>query len=410
MTEPGQAAESAVESVVRRSYGRIIACLASRWRDVAAAEDALSEAFAVALRVWPSAGVPTRPEAWLLTAAHRKLIDQARRGKRHAELVAELGDLADQARIANLPDRRLALLFVCAHPAIHTDARAPLMLQTIMGLDARRIASAFLVAPTSMGQRLVRAKTKIRDAGIAFRVPEAEEFKQRLDDVLIAIYAAYGAGWDDIAGTDPRTRDLSGQAIELGRALVELLPDEPEARGLLALMLHCEARRPARRNEQGAYVPLSLQDTRLWDDSLQAEAERELTEAAHFGSRTPGRFQLEAAIQSVHAARRATGLVDWNAVRLLYSGLVAATASLGARIGEAAALSECESLLTALKALDRIAAEHPASADYQPYWATRAALLARQGLREEARQACTRAIGLSTDPAIRTFLQGLIAS
>lgn len=410
MSEAAPTAEDAVEAVVRHSYGRILACLASRWRDVAGAEDALSEALASALRVWPREGVPDRPEAWLLTAAHRKFIDHARRGKRHSELVAELGHLAETASVAELPDRRLALLFVCAHPAIHADARAPLMLQTILGLDAGRIASAFLVAPASMSQRLVRAKAKIKDAGIAFRVPEAEEFRPRLEDVLAAIYAAYGAGWDDIGGTDPRTRDLSGQAIALGRALVELLPQEAEARGLLSLMLHCEARRPARRDARGAYVPLSSQDTGRWDATLQTDAERVLAEAARLGARTAGRFQLEAAIQSVHAARRITGRVDWPSLRLLYAALVATTPSLGARIGEAAVLAECEGPQAALEALDHIAAEHGAAREYQPYWATRTALLARQGRFEEARQACTQAVGLSADPAARDFLRELVSA
>lgn len=405
-TEPdaGPTVRIVVEAVVRTSYGRILACLAARWRNVAAAEDALSEAFETALRNWPRDGVPDRPEAWLLTTAHRRLIDQARRGKKQAEFAAALGELARQASADELPDRRLALLFVCAHPAIAAEARAPLMLQTILGLDARRIASAFLVAPAAMGQRLVRAKAKIRDAGIAFRVPDMEEFVPRLEDVLAAIYAAYGAGWDDVSGTDPRTRDLSAEAISLGRALAAALPEEPEARGLLALMLHCEARRPARRDEAGAYVPLSLQDTRRWDAALQAEAERELVEAARRGATAPGRFQLEAAIQSVHAARRRTGRVDWPALRDLYGALAASSPALGAQVGQAAAKAECEGAEAGLAALDRIAEEQATAADYQPYWATRAALLWRQGRHEEARRARTRAIGLSADPAVRAFL------
>ncbi len=244
-------ARGTAEAVARAAYGRLVAYLAARSRDVAAAEDALAEAFAAALRVWPETGVPERPEAWLFTAARRQLIQagrrQAVRGAAEPTLALLAEERQDRAPDA-FPDERLKLLFVCAHPAIDPAARAPLMLQTVLGLDAARIASAFLVAPAAMGQRLVRAKTRIREAGIAFAVPEPEELPERLAAVLDAIYAAYGSGWEDAAGTDARRKGLTAEAIWLARLVTALLPGEPEARGLLALMLYCEARAAARRD------------------------------------------------------------------------------------------------------------------------------------------------------------------
>src|SRR5262249_34351685 len=235
------------------------------------------------------------------------------------------------------PDERLKLLFVCAHPAIDPMARTPLMLQTVIGLDVARIASAFLVSPGAMNQRLVRAKAKIRDTNIAFEVPEAGELPDRLEAVLDAIYAAYGAGWEDVAGTDPRRGQLVDEALWLARLVVDLLPNEPEAKGLLALLLHCEARRAARRAIDGSFVPLSQQDTRRWCRPMIAEAEKLL--AAAVGAKRMGRFQLEAAIQSAHAERARSGRVDWAAVVQLYDGLTAIAPSIGALLGRAAAIA-----------------------------------------------------------------------
>jgi RNA polymerase sigma-70 factor (ECF subfamily) len=273
------------------------------------------------------------------------------------------------------------------------------MLQTVLGLDAARIASAFLVAPTTMGQRLVRAKAKIRDAGIPFEVPSPEDLPTRLGPVLDAVYAAYGTGWEDAAGVDPRRRGLAGEAIWLARILVSLLPCEAEARGLLSLLLHCEARRPARRSPAGDYVPLDEQDVALWSRPMLEEAERELAAAAALGSM--GRYQLEAAIQSAHAQRGFTGQVDWEMVALLYEGLVRLSPTLGARVGRAAALAQARDPAAGLAALDAI--DSRSVVGYQPFWAVRAHLLARLG-DPEAAQAYSRAIGLSEDPQVRTFL------
>ncbi len=251
-----------------------------------------------------------------------------------------------------------------------------------------------------MGQRLARAKRKIRDAGIAFEVPMARDLPARLEAVLEAIYAAYGSSWDDVAGADPRRKGLALEAIDLCRMLLRLMPDEAEIRGLLALMLHCESRREARRNSTGAYVPLSEQDTEHWAKPMISEAEQLLKVAAQSGC--VGRFQLEAAIQSVHAQRAITGHTNWEAIALLYEGLVVHTPTIGALVGRAAALAEARSAAAGWAQLEAIPAE--AVRNYQPYWALAAHLLARLRRLGEARIAYGRAIGLCEDPAMRDFL------
>jgi predicted RNA polymerase sigma factor len=398
-------ANRALERAARESYGRLVAFLTARSRDVAAAEDALSEAFRAALETWPKTGVPDNPDAWLLTAARRRLID----GFRHTQVVAtaatDLLRSVEEAhawanRDVDIPERRLELLFVCAHPAIHPAARAPLMLQTVLGLEAVRIASAFLVRPSAMGQRLSRAKAKIRHAGIPFTVPEDRALPERIDAVLGAIYAAYGSGWDDVAGADPRLRGLAEEAIELGRLLARLMPSQPEVHGLLALMLHCEARRRARRSTRGAYTPLARQDVSLWSVDMIDEAEACLKRAAR--ANTLGRFQLEAAIQSAQAQRRVTGTTDWEAIALLYEGLVRIAPTIGALVGRAAAIAAACGPQAAWQTLAALPAEPVAT--YQPYWACLAQVLHDLGRHTEARSAAERAIGLSNDQAVRHFL------
>ena len=400
-TDPRLAAEVAV----RASYGRLLAYLAASWRDVAAAEDALGDALLAALEAWPRSGVPDEPEAWLLSAARRRLVDGSRHAKVEAAAAEAIELFAERARQtasadAVFPDERLKLLFVCAHPAIDESARTPLMLQTVLGLDAATIASAFLVAPAAMSQRLVRVKAKIRDAGIRFEIPDPADFPPRVNAVLEAIYAAYGSGWDDVAGADARRKGLAEEAIWLGRLVVALLPAEPEALGLLALMLHCEARRAARRDSAGRYVPLGEQDVSLWSRAMIDEAEAALATAARASA--PGRFQLEAAIQSAHARRAAVGRADWESIALLYQGLLLCAPTIGARVGHAAALAEVRGAREGLAALGDIAEESVES--YQPYWALRAHLHERLGEDEPARQAYARAIGLSEEAAVREFL------
>ncbi len=398
------AAGATAEGAARRSYGKLVAFLAARTRDVAGAEDALSEAFAAALADWPRRGVPDNPEAWLLTVARRRMIDVARRRRLEEDASVQFALLAEleDAEPAALPDRRLELLFACAHPAIDAAVRAPLMLQAVLGFDAGTIASAFLVAPATMGQRLVRAKARIRQAGIGLQVPAPAQLPERLDAVLAAIYAAYAEGWSDAEGADPRRHNLADEAIWLGRLVAALLPQEAEALGLLALMLHAQARRRARRDAAGEYVPLERQDPALWDAGMIDEAEDLLRQASGFGA--PGRFQLEAAVQSAHCVRRRTGSPDWAAVLALYYALHALTASPVAALNRAVALAATQGPAQGLAALEAAAAD-PRLQDYQPYWAARADLLARTGARSEAAAAYERAIGLERDPAVRRFLQ-----
>lgn len=393
-----------IERVARESYGRLVAYLSSQTRDVGSAEDALSNALVAALETWPRNGVPENPEAWLLTAARHSFIDLVRHrqvAEAHAPTLALLREESkDMTLSPEFPDERLKLLFVCAHPAIDPAMHTPLMLQTVLGLDAARIAHAFLISPTTLGQRLVRTKTKIRDGGIRFEIPQERNLPERLDAVLEAIYAAFGIGWDDMAGVDQRGRDLVEEAIWLARVLLQLMPAEAEVHGLLALMLHCEARRPARREPDGRYVPLSEQDCQKWLLPLIEEAERHLAEASSRGR--VGRFQLEAAIQSVHAERAHSGRIQWNAVTMFYEQLIRISPTLGTRTGYAAAVAEANGAEAGLAALDGIDPDD--ISDYQPYWAVRAHLLQRLVKTPEALAAFDRAIGLTEDPAVRQFL------
>jgi RNA polymerase sigma-70 factor (ECF subfamily) len=278
-------ARATAEEVARQSYGKLVALLAARTGDVVGAEDALSDAFAAALVDWPANGIPRNPEAWLSTVARRRMIDVIRQRAGAAKNLSHLRLISEELKAAaenetQIPDTRLALMFACAHPAIDPGIRAPLILQTILGFDAGAIASAFLVSPATMSQRLVRAKNKIRQAGISFRLPERADLRERLDAVLEAIYAAFAEGWSDPTGVEVRLRNLAQEAIWLGRLVVSLSSDEPEALGLLALMLHSEARRNARRDANGEYVPLADQNLTLWNMSLIDEAEALLRRAS----------------------------------------------------------------------------------------------------------------------------------
>jgi RNA polymerase sigma-70 factor (ECF subfamily) len=291
-------------------------------------------------------------------------------------------------------------MFACAHPAIDAAMRGPLILQTVLGLDAAAIAAAFLTAPGAMSQRLVRAKRRIHDTGIPFRLPDRAELPARLDAVLEAIYAAFGAGWP--GGLDARRQGLVEEALWLGHVVVGLLPEEPEGLGLLALMLYCGARRDARRSANGEYVPLSEQDPDLWDAAAIDEAERLLQRASSHGR--IGRFQLEAAVQSVHAARRISGRTDWNAILELYDGLLELTGSPVVAVNRAVALSKTAGPQAGLAALEELAT-NPRLVAYQPYWAARADLLARLGRPAMASAAYARAILLEPDKSVRHFLE-----
>lgn len=394
------------ERVARESYGRLLALLAARTRDVAAAEDALADAFAAALTAWPRTGAPASPEAWLYAAARRKLTDAARRAQTAAAHAAELErnfaafelDMAQP----DIPDRRLGLMFACAHPAIEANARTPLMLQAVLGFSAERIAGAFLAEPAAVSQRLVRAKKKIREAGIPFDAPEPAHWAERIGAVLQAIYAAFGAGWNDPLGADPERSGLAEEAIWLGRVLAAHLPEEPEALGLLALMLHLDARRPARRDEEGRFIPLDAQDVMLWRRDMIAEAER-LLHAASVHNK-PGRFQFEAAIQSAHIARLWGGQTDWHAIVLLYGALAELTGSPVAWLNRAAALARRDGDAEGLAAAEAARTRFPVLGDYQPYWALVADLNANLGRADAARAAYGEAIARERDSAVIAFL------
>ena len=398
-------ARAIAEETARASYGRLLAWLAARTRDVAAAEDALGDAFRAALEHWPKSGVPDAPEAWLLTTARRKFIDQTRRARTREAGAPAVLLAAEEAEAAMredkpFPDERLKLLFICAHPAIDQAIRTPLMLQTVLGIEAERIASAFLVAPATMAQRLVRAKRKIRDAGIAFETPEPHAFPARLDYVLNAIYAAYTTGWDGYEGSGAAGGGLAGEAIYLARLVSETAPGAAEAHGLLSLVLHAEARRDARIVE-GDYVALADQDTALWHRAMILDAERALARAWTIGE--SGRFQIEAAIQSAHAAARLHGRDTREDILVLYERLLECAPSIGAIVGYAGALAAAGRAIEGLAALDDI--PEPRVVRYQTYWAVRAHLLAKLARQDEAREAYERAIGLCEDAATRAFLR-----
>ena len=400
-------ARRAAEQAARQSYGKLIAFLAARFRDVPAAEDALSDAIAAALSTWPERGIPANPEAWLLVAAKRNLLrrvrhENVRAGARDRIMMAfEEAEERMNTDNSTFPDERLKLLFVCAHPALDRSAHTPLMLQSVLAIDAATIAKAFLVSPQAMSQRLVRAKIKIRDAHIPFVVPDRSLLSDRLESVLSAIYAAYGIGWDGVDGETGKQGSLADEAIWLGRTLLATLPQEPEAAGLLSLMLYSESRRGARRDATGQYVPLDQQDTALWNEEMIIEADNLLRQAGAFGSLGP--FQCQAAIQSVHANRRRSGVTDWTALAMLYEALLIMKPTVGARVSHAAVIGRVQDAAAGLALLNRIAERD--IVNYQPYWAVRAHLLTEAGETASASSAYRTAIGLSDSEAVRQFLQ-----
>jgi RNA polymerase sigma-70 factor (ECF subfamily) len=407
--EGNQRAFQTAQLAAREHYGRLIAILAARTRDVSQAEDALAEAFAAALKEWPLRGIPQNPEAWLVAVAKRKHLDVARKLKTHYDasqhlllLAEELDDMS--AKSPAIPDERLGLMFACAHPAIEENVRSALVLQTVLGFTAEEIAAAFLVAPKTMGQRLARAKAKIKLAGIPFRVPDRGELADRLETVLEAIYACYAYGWNE---ADQLDNALTEEALWLGKLLVQLLPEEPECLGLLALMLFLQSRRKARRSVDAAFVPLSEQDTSHWNIGEISEAENWLRRAGSMGRM--GRYQLEAAIQSVHAARRLSGATDWQALKLLYQALYQITGSHVVKLNGAYAIAECEGADVGLAAMPAVA-EFPALEDFQPYHAVRAELLTRLGRLDEALGAYGRAIELEKDASVRRHLSEKVST
>ena len=400
--ERSEHARRVAEQAARASYGRLLSILSASNRDIPAAEDALSDALLSALQSWPETGVPDNPVAWLLTAARNRRKNEARanavRRAAEPELLRRLDQTGDEE--LETGDRRLSMMFACAHPAIDQAACAPLILQTILGIDAARIAQAFLVEPATMSQRLVRAKARIRDAGLRFSIPSPQTMPERLGAVLDAIYAAFGQAWDGVETPD-NPQSLTGEAIWLARLIVEQMPDEPEPRGLLALMLYCSARQTARRDAQGRFVPLDQQDARLWDRKQIIEAEGHLTSASRAGRF--GRYQCEAAIQSVHVQRPLTGRLNHAALRSLYDLLVTHSDNIGARIGRAVATAEAGDPALALAEMDALAPQRVSK--YQPWWVARSRIATLCGDSSAAAEALLKAIALTTDDAVRSFLK-----
>jgi len=397
-------AAARAEQAARASYGRLLALLAASTGDIELAEDSLGDAFEQALRSWPEAGVPGNPEGWLLTVARNRQRDALRSAGQRAAEPLDDREPAAPAPVAELdpdaiPDRRLALLFVCAHPAIDPAVRTPLMLQAVLGFDARVIARAFALPEPTLAQRLVRAKRRIRDARIPFSVPDRGRMPSRLPHVLEAVYGAYAIDWQPVAGVR-LVESFAAEALYLAVTLAELIPEEPEALGLAALlslsMSRAAARAPAER-----FIPLEEQDTALWDRRLIAQGERCLSRARALGGL--GRFQLEAAIQSVHCARAASGTTDWSALRKLYSALVRLAPTLGAEVALAATIGRIDGPEAGLAALDALA--DPAARRFQPAWAARAHFLAEQKRVDEAERAYRKAISLTTEGPIRRYLE-----
>ncbi len=392
-----------IERVARLSYGRLVAILAARTGNVTDAADALSVAMVRALELWPRRGVPANPEAWLVAVARNQATDAARASARLARAADTLALLEEERNATGetaIPDHRLNLMFVCAHPAIGSRMRTPLMLQLVLGIDARRMAGAFLISPGTLGQRLTRARAKIETARIGFALPEGADLAPRLSHVLDAIYAAFTVGVDGDGAGDAKSTSLAREALWLASLVAAQMPDAPEAQALLALMLYTQARRPARIDEAGCLVPLDRQDTGKWDKRMMADADLALRRAA----RTPtlGRYQIEAAIAAAHADRRNGRPTDWPAIVGLYRGLVALHPTTGALTGLAAALGEAGDPAGGLAVLGEVKLDHGLA--YQPWWAVRATLLARTGAEEEARESFQRAIALCSDPAVRTYL------
>ena len=402
---PAAPAARSAGVAARDSYGRLLALLAAATSDLAGAEDALADAFERALRTWPAQGVPGNPDAWLLTVARNRLRDEwkSARAQRAVPLDAVPDTLAhiDDVDVDAIPDRRLELMLVCAHPAIDRAMHTPLMLNTVLGFTAEQVGRAFSVPAPTMATRLVRVKKRIKAAGIPFRIPDLADLPARMSSVLEAVYGAYVIDW----ATGPQARQLPSEALHLAEVLTTLVPGDPEVLGLAALIELSAARAPARVDADGRFVPLADQDPALWNQELISRAHDHLR-AAHARGQL-GRFQLEAAIQAVHCARGRDGTTDWPTLLTLHRILQAVAPSLGSGVALTAVTAEVDGPAAGLAALDALLLEAGQRARlFQPAMATRAHLLDRLGRQQEAVAAYDSAISLTHDTAEREYLEG----
>ncbi|MFI7219326.1 RNA polymerase sigma factor [Micromonospora maritima] len=400
------AVQGALTRAHRDEWARVVADLTRRFGDLHVAEDATAEAFAAATARWPCEGVPPSPGGWLATTATRKAIDWLRResqrdAKHRAALI--MYDDTPPRPTGPIGDDRLRLVFVCCHPALAMEARVALTLRLVGGLTVAEIARAFLVRETAMARRITRAKEKIRAAGIPYRVPSADDIRERLDGVLAVVHLVFNEGYLAGAGDDPLRVDLSDRAIHLGRLLRTLLPDDGEVAGLLALMLLVDARRPARVSRTGELVTLAEQDRGGWDRARAAEGRalvRERIGALAAGGDPPGRYQLQAAINAVHMEAPSAADTNWSTIVALYDRLVLLDPSPVVRLNRAVAVAEVDGPGAGLAEIDRLA---PALDGYHAFHAARADLLRRLG-RDDARAAYDRAVDLAGNAAERAYL------